>query len=213
MRACTYSGHGKAPRLTMQDKPPAPGEGQIKVKVHAAALNPIDHVTHAGTHKMLFSFQWPRTFGFDFAGVVTEVGAGVDGLGVGDKVFGMIAGLPHKNTGSMAEEMLVSSKYAVRIPENVSFNEAASIPLVAITCVKALQLCGLRPVDPLHDGTSSQGVATNLEENSTTNLGENKEGPHARGPRILITGGAGGVGTMGIQLAKTLFGASFVARG
>ena len=73
MQACTYSHHYATPSLTTQPVPvPNTAAGQVLVKVYAAAINPIDHVTHKGTHYFLFNFKWPRTFGFDFAGVVEK---------------------------------------------------------------------------------------------------------------------------------------------
>jgi NADPH:quinone reductase-like Zn-dependent oxidoreductase len=181
MLACTYSSHNATPSITEQKIPVAnTAVGQLLVKVHASAINPIDHVTHKGTHYFLFNFKWPRTFGFDFAGIVEE--ADDDQMfKKGDRVFGQIAGLPQRGTGTVANYIVVSKKYCVKIPENISFIQASAMPLVSITAFNALKLCGI-----------------------STNSDTNKK------PRVLVTGGAGGVGSQAIQMAKNIFNASFV---
>ena len=179
MQACTYSHHYATPSLTTQPVPvPNTAAGQVLVKVYAAAINPIDHVTHKGTHYFLFNFKWPRTFGFDFAGVV-EKGDDGNTFKTGDRVFGQIAGLPHRGTGTIANYLIVHSNYCVPIPDNLSFVEAAAMPLVSITAMTALLKCGIK-----------EKIA-----------GKN---------RVLITGGAGGVGSQAIQMAKKIFNAATV---
>lgn len=83
--------------------------------------------------------------------------------------------------GSVAEYMIVESSVCVKIPDGITAAEAASVPLVGITSVLAFRSCGLK-------------------ENDETSK-----------PRVLILGGAGGVGTCAIQLAKGLYNASFIA--
>ena len=85
--------------------------------------------------------------------------------------------------GSAAEYLLVDGEACARKPPNVSFDHAASVSLVAATAVLAFRTCGLQEI-----GASRRD-----------------------GPRVLITRGSGGVGTCAIQLAKEMFGASFVA--
>ena len=179
MQACTYSHHYATPSLTTQSVPvPDTAAGQVLVKVYAAAINPIDHVTHKGTHYFLFNFKWPRTFGFDFAGVV-EKGDDDNIFKKGDRIFGQIAGLPQRGTGTVANYLVVHSNYFVTIPDNLSFVEAAAMPLVSITAMSALIKCGIK-------------------------------GKAAHSNRVLITGGAGGVGSQAIQIAKNIFNATTV---
>jgi NADPH:quinone reductase-like Zn-dependent oxidoreductase len=116
--------------------------------VHAAALNPVDYKTADGSHAALLSFAWPRVHGFDFSGEVEAVGADVStgttnsrggsssgscgsgsssgssssssgGFQVGDRVFGMISGLPQRHTGTLAEYCLVAADVCARCPDNV----------------------------------------------------------------------------------------------
>ncbi len=166
------------------ERPPSPAPGQLLVKVNAAALNPVDWKSASGAQAPLLAFQWPRTLGFDFSGVVAEVGSNNAEVGVGDAVFGMIRGLPQRDRGTLAEYVLVDAEVCVRCPPACTHAECAAVPLVAITAVKMFEACGL---------TSATSDASS-----------------ARGPRVLITGGAGGVGTIAIQLAKAMFGAAEV---
>jgi len=131
----------------------------------------------------LISFEWPRVFGFDFSGTVEEVGRNASGFQKGDEVFGMIAGIPEFHRGCCAEYVVVDAEVCAVKPKSVSHQEAAAVPLVSITAVMMLEACGLK----MNPSSSPQG------------------------PRVLVLGGAGGVGSVAIQLAKCLFGASFVA--
>ena len=186
MQACTYNSHNARPTITTQKIPiPNTSNGQLLVKIHAAAINPIDHVTHKGTHYFLFNFKWPRTFGFDFAGVV-ETTDDKKTFKKGDRVFGQIAGLPQYGTGTCANYIIINVKYCVKIPNNLSFVEASAMPLVSITAFNALKLCGLQ-------------TSRDNNSNKSDNL------------RVLITGGSGGVGSQAIQIAKNIFHASFIA--
>ena len=67
-RAWAYGYHTQLPTLRQVKRPPEPSSGQVLIRVHAASLNPIDHITASGAHAALFSFRWPRVYGFDFCG-------------------------------------------------------------------------------------------------------------------------------------------------
>merc|ERR1719316_1758743 len=95
----------------------------------------------------------------------------------------MIRGLPQADRGTLAEYVLVESDICARRPPSVPHTGCASTPLVAITAVKMLRACGCKE----------------------------QPAPGESGPRVFITGGAGGVGSIAIQLALKMFGASFVA--
>lgn len=193
MLAACYFSHGKPAkvvRVQMVHRPPAPGPGQLLVRVRAASLNPADWKSGQGEQAALIKFAWPRVYGFDFSGEVTAIGEPIVGrvegaesaFNIGDEVFGMIRGLPQFNRGTLAEFVLVEAEICARRPVSVTHSGCASVPLVAITAVKMMRACG---IDEHAPGTS--------------------------GPRVFITGGAGGMGTMAIQVALKMFGASFVA--
>merc|ERR1719498_446182 len=103
MFAACYEKHGtisNVGEVKKVPKPSNPGSGELFVKIHCASLNPADYKSAAGEQAAILGFNWPRVYGFDFAGVVEEVGDNVSKFGVGDRVFGMIRGLPQKNTGT-----------------------------------------------------------------------------------------------------------------
>jgi len=185
MRACYYTKPGGEVKVGDLAQPPAPGMNQLLVRVHAALLNPIDWKTASGALAMLLAFQWPRVYGFDFSGEVVKVGDKVTQFSVGDRVFGMIDGLPQRDHATLAEFTLVNAGVCAACPSNLSHAECASVPLVAITVVKMLRACGL-----VHTAGEQIGAAQ---------------------PRILITGGVGGVGSMAIQLARAMCGESYIA--
>ncbi|EKX54158.1 hypothetical protein GUITHDRAFT_63902 [Guillardia theta CCMP2712] len=161
---------------------PTAGEGELLVRVHAASLNPIDWKTMDGAHDWLLRMRWPRVPCFDFSGEVVKVGgAGAGGRWKeGDRVFGMIRGLPQLGRGALAEYMVVDEDVCAACPPSFSHVDCASLPLVAITALKAFRACRLQERSQDH-------------------------------PRVLVAGGAGGVGTVAIQIVRNMMGAEVVA--
>ena len=153
----------------------------IVIKVHGAAINPVDRVLLSGDLKMVLPVEtFPHVISYDVAGVVEE--ADLEGkFSVGQSVFARLFGSPNdgKKTpwyrGAMAEYCVADTSNVVLKPENLTFDEAASIPLVGMTAIQVLKASGLK-----------------------------------EGNSIFISGGAGGVGTMAIQLAKHVFKAGHV---
>jgi NADPH:quinone reductase-like Zn-dependent oxidoreductase len=114
---------------------PTPGLTEILVKVYAAAINPTDWKSRAaGRH--LPNGGSPVILGYDVAGVVEEVGSGVTWLRVGDEVLGMpkFPVLP----GAYAEYVVAPSRQFVRKPKDLSFEEAAGLPLASLTAWQGL---------------------------------------------------------------------------
>jgi NADPH:quinone reductase-like Zn-dependent oxidoreductase len=116
---------------------PLPGTGQVRIKVHACALNPADWALCMG----FFPVKAPRGIGFDVSGVVDAVGDGVLDTKVGDKVFGVPDFLNHSTAGA--------SEYAVLsvcfpVPEGLALKEAAALPMAVETAVRSLDLLGVR---------------------------------------------------------------------
>jgi len=144
---------------------PEPGPNELLVKVHATSINPVDY-------KIRESGEWagikpPTIIGYDAAGVVEKIGAGVELFNVGDEVFYTpeIFG----RQGTYAEYHLVNEAIVVNKPKNLDFKEAASIPLAGCTAWDSLISAGRTQVPDT----------------------------------VLIHGGSGGVGTLGIQIAKS----------
>jgi NADPH2:quinone reductase len=167
MKAIVLGRFGGADAFELRDVPvPAVGPRQVRVRVHATAVNPLDYQIRRGDYADYVPL--PAIIGHDISGVIEEVGSHVSELGVGDEVYytPKIFGGP----GSYAEQHVADVDLVGRKPRNVSHLEAASLTLVG--------------------GTVWEAFVTRAQL--------------AVGETILIHGGAGGVGTIAIQLAKVM---------
>lgn len=137
MRALVLDGYGGPERLRVAEVPdaPAPRRGQVRVRVHAASLNPIDWKVCAGYFPLIPGQRMPMIPGSDCSGVVEDVGEGVTELRPGDAACGLVSGgCGH----TFAELVTAPAKRFVRKPENVTHLEAAAVPLVGVTTLEAL---------------------------------------------------------------------------
>jgi len=119
---------------------PSAGNGQLLVEVKAVSINPVDYKVKRGTAKFMSGSKFPRIFGSDFAGVVKSTGNGVTQFKQGDRVYGatpVIWGKP----GALAQLLAVDQKFARAIPGQISFEEAASLPIAALTALNGLRRC------------------------------------------------------------------------
>lgn len=119
---------------------PTAGAGQIAIKVRAAGVNPADwkrRANFSGTAEPLAS---PQPMGIEAAGVVIEVGPGVDGFAIGDEVFGSVAA-----SGAWGDYSVLDAGIASHKPENVSFADAATLPVAAATAWDGIRQLALDP--------------------------------------------------------------------
>lgn len=114
---------------------PSIAENQVLVEVHATSINPIDWKVRAGHLKEMLPFEFPIILGWDAAGVVVKVGSNVTDFKVGDSVFTRPA---TTNRGTYAEYLSVDTNLLAKMPEEMSFEEAASIPLAGLTAWQCL---------------------------------------------------------------------------
>ena len=114
---------------------PVMGPMDLLVRVHAASVNPVDSKTRAGKLKTLLKYRLPMVLGNDLSGVVSDVGAQVTRFKKGDAVYAL---LDKDRIGTFAEFAVVREGAAALKPINVTFEEAASLPLVALTAWQAL---------------------------------------------------------------------------
>ncbi|XP_047977078.1 2-methylene-furan-3-one reductase-like [Salvia hispanica] len=179
MKAWSYKQYGGPEVLKLESDVAVPElkEDQVLIKVVAAALNPVDYKRRGGVFGA-YDSPLPIIPGFDAAGVVVKVGSKVSSFKEGDEVYGDIndpyAGM--KQLGTLAEYTITEERLLAPKPKNLSFVDAASLPLAIQTAYGGLE-------------------AAKFSE----------------GKSILVLGGAGGVGSLVIQLAKHVFGASHVA--
>jgi len=139
MKVMTISGFGGPEVFSMHEFPePQVGPGQVVIDVRASSVNPIDLKIRAGMVPPATP-EFPATLHADVAGVVTQVGEGVDHLKVGDEVWGCAGGFRGLPSGALAELMLTDAQLVSRKPKNLSFTEAAALPLVSLTAWFALK--------------------------------------------------------------------------
>lgn len=132
MKAVVISSYGGPEKLELQDVPlPEPQRGEVRIKVKATAVNRADVLQRMGRYAS--SPDCPATVpGLEFAGAVDAIADGVDGFKDGDRVFGLVGG------GSYAQYLTVHHRTLARIPENLSFEEAAAIPEAFVTAYDAM---------------------------------------------------------------------------
>ncbi|MBZ4324053.1 NADP-dependent oxidoreductase [Streptomyces huiliensis] len=137
-------------RLTEAAEPHA-GPGEIRVAVRAAGVNPVDWRIREGQFQDVRPVELPAGIGQDAAGVVDEVGAGVAGVEAGDRVFG-------RGAGTYAEFAVLSAW--ARMPEGLTFEEAAGYPSVVETALRVIRQTGVRPGQTLLVSGASGGVGS-----------------------------------------------------
>jgi NADPH:quinone reductase-like Zn-dependent oxidoreductase len=138
MRAWRVTGYGPTrERLVLSEiERPVPGPGEVRLRVAACGLNPIDYKLVRGDLRRLEPLPFPATIGFDASGVIDAVGAGVAGLSAGDPVFVRAS---RATLGAFAEFTVQPARFVARRPATIDAVPAASLPLVALTTVQALE--------------------------------------------------------------------------
>jgi NADPH:quinone reductase-like Zn-dependent oxidoreductase len=161
MKAVVYRCYGRAEVLEIADvERPTPGPNDVLVKVRAASINPADWHAMTGTPYFIrlpdgIGAPSSTRFGRDFAGVVVAAGADVTRLKVGDEVFGV-------RVGAMAEYLTANVNRSIVLkPADITFEEAAAIPIAGVTALQALRdHGGIEPGDRVLINGASGGVGT-----------------------------------------------------
>lgn len=166
MKAAYISRYGNIDHVQFDEQPkPSLTEDAVLVKVHAASINPLDLRVLEGEFKAILPVKFPFILGNDFAGTVVEVGSKVTQFKAGDEVYAKT-----DLNGAFAEYTVVQQSSLALKPQNISMEQAAALPLVALTSWQAL-----------------------------VEIAKVKAGQ-----KVLIHAGSGGVGSIAIQLAKSL---------
>ncbi|MBL8137561.1 MAG: NADPH:quinone reductase [Acidobacteria bacterium] len=159
MKAIRAHEFGGPEVLRYDDMPePAPGPGQVRVRLHAAGVNPFDTYMLTGTYAI--KPPLPYSPGADGAGVVEAVGDGVTGLAVGDRVYtGGTA--DHQSYGAYRQVVLCTPSQVHPLPARVSFAEGAAVNVPALTAHVALERATPRGGDVVlvHGASGSVGLA------------------------------------------------------
>jgi NADPH:quinone reductase-like Zn-dependent oxidoreductase len=155
-KAVQFDRYGEADVLEVRDIPkPVPAAGEVLVEVKAAAINPGEAMIRRG----VMHDRWPATFpsgqGSDLAGVVAEVGAGVDAVAVGDEVIGFT-----DNRASQAQFVVVPAGQLTAKPHDVSWAAAGSLYVAGTTAYAAVRSVALKPGDTVAVAGAAGGVGT-----------------------------------------------------
>lgn len=162
MCALRMHDYGASDVLRLERVPvPTPQREQVRIRVHAASVNPIDWKIRSGRLQRSSPVTLPYIPGRDVAGTIDAVGAGVTQWNVGDSVFAVV------DAGGLAEYVIADAKDVAPKPSKLTFEEAAGIPTVSLTAWRTL----------IESADIKQGQ------------------------RVLVHGGAGGVGSIAVQLA------------
>lgn len=157
MKAIQIHQYGSEAVLQLNDiGTPTPTLGQVLVKVHYAALNPKDVMVRKGKLRLFTGNKFPLQLGYEFAGIIEE---GNDSyFKKGDAVYGMINSW---KAGAYAEYLSVPAQELALMPNQLSFAEAAAIPLAALTSLQALRnIGGIKKGDTVCINGASGGVGT-----------------------------------------------------
>lgn len=166
MKAAYISRYGNISDVLLgEQSTPVLTENDVLIKVHAASINPLDLRVLEGEFKAILPVKFPFILGNDFAGTVVEVGSNVTQFKAGDEVYAKT-----DLNGAFAEYTVAQQSSLALKPQNISMEQAAALPLVALTSWQAL-----------------------------VEIAKVKAGQ-----KVLIHAGSGGVGSIAIQLAKSL---------
>ncbi|MGC9499693.1 NADP-dependent oxidoreductase [Streptomyces sp. WG7] len=152
MRKVSFAEFGGPDVLQLIDaEEPHAGPGRIRIAVRAAGVNPVDWRVREGQVLGAHPIRLPAGVGLDAAGVVDEIGEGVEGIEVGDHVFG--------EGSSTYAEFAVLGAWA-RMPEGLTFDEAAGYPSVVETALRVIREVGVQPGQTLLVSGASGGVGS-----------------------------------------------------
>lgn len=161
MRAVYYEQFGDAGVLHIGDQPiPEPGDGEVLIRVRAASVNPVDWKIREGFLKDFFPHVFPIIPGWDVAGDIAALGAGVNGFAVGDPVYAY-ARKPVVQAGTYADYVTVAADVAAPIPANMDYVQASTIPLAGLTVWQSLfEFAGIKAGDNVLVPAAAGGVGS-----------------------------------------------------
>lgn len=145
MRAMHYTRYGGPEVLEAAElPPPRPGPGQVLIKVEASSVNPIDWKRASGALRLLMPARLPLVPGYDVAGTVAALGAGVSAFQLGARVH---ARIKESRGGASAELALAGLDVVTRLPDAMSMGEGAALPLAGMTALQGLRDAGGLPLE------------------------------------------------------------------
>lgn len=159
MKAFIVHRYGKKEKLQLTNvAEPAMGQKDVLVQIYATGVNLLDSKIKGGEFKIFLPYKTPFTLGHDVAGVVVKIGAGVKQFKVGDEVY---ARPSDHRIGTFAEYISMNENDAALKPKNLTMEEAASLPLIALTAWQALvEKANLKKGQKVFIQAGSGGVGT-----------------------------------------------------
>jgi NADPH:quinone reductase-like Zn-dependent oxidoreductase len=136
---------------------PAVKATDVLIEVKAAAINPIDKSIVLGNLQGLLPIPFPSTSAYDVSGIVVEKGDDVGNFEIGDLVYSRV---PQEQMGTIAEYVAVTSEAVSKKPGNISFEEAAGLPLAGLTALQSLEFAGIKADDRILIHAGSGGVGS-----------------------------------------------------
>lgn len=123
---------------------PEPGKGEVRIRVHASAINPADYKVALGQLKFVHGRNFPMILGYDFSGVIDALGEGSEWR-IGDAVFGFLPYAPYNNRGAFAEALIAKTNQIALKPFTVSHIQAAAAATPSLTALQAIRDIGKLP--------------------------------------------------------------------
>ncbi|WXC63397.1 hypothetical protein SNK03_009218 [Fusarium graminearum] len=172
------------PTIEVRSAPvPTPGPGELLVKTHAVAINPVDAVKQSMGNMMFEWLSYPLILGYDVAGEVIKTGPGVGRFKEGDRVVGVTAGMDKRgrcpDEGAFQEICIVREHLAAKIPDGITSTDASVLPLTFVTAACALF----------------------QKEQLALQLPQTKANRSSTGQTVLVWGASTSVGRNAVQLA------------
>ncbi len=148
MKAAILNGYNKnGCEIELRDIPvPDISADEVLVKIRTAGVNPLDNMIIKGEVKLIVPYKFPLVMGNEFCGIIEKLGENVKGFAVGDRVY---ARMPLAKIGAFAEYTAIDYRAIAKVPEYLSDEEAAAVPLTALTALQSYELMGLKQGDKL----------------------------------------------------------------
>lgn len=159
MKAAVLTHYDKnGTNLELRDIPiPVLEDDEVLVRIKVAAVNPLDNMIIRGDVKLVVPYKMPLIMGNEFSGVIEKTGKNAKRFKVGDRVYGR---MPLKKIGAFAEYAAIEESAIALIPEYLSYEEAASVPLTALTAMQAFEIMQVKVGETIFisGGTGSLGA-------------------------------------------------------
>lgn len=144
--------------LELRELPiPIPEENEVLVGIHAAAVNPLDNMIIRGEVKLIVPYSVPLIMGNEFSGVVKKIGSSVTRFKTGDRVYGR---MPLAKIGAFAEYAAIAENALAIVPDYLTHEQAATVPLTALTALQAFEIMKVESGESIFisGGTGSLGA-------------------------------------------------------